>query len=130
MRIPRSQGTPFDDSAQARLVRMGLLNEEGKADQDAVGVLARVYAGLYYDALSDACEEKERVNATCADLVEQLGTVSPRQLFLSICVQHDYLHRDIPEPMWRLSGNPALVKAFSEDFVRRLSEFISEGEVM
>ena len=130
MMIPRSQGTPFDDSAQARLVRMGLLNEEGKADQDAVGVLARVYAGLFYDALFDASEDKEQVIGACTGLVGQLVSVNPRQLFLSICVQHDYLHRDIPEPVWRLSGNPALVKAFSEAFVQRLSEFISESEVM
>ena len=122
--------TPLDDSAQARLVRMGLLNEKGQADQDAVSVLARVYAGLFYDALCDACEDRGRVSATCSDLIEQLGVVNPKQLFLSICAQHDYIHRDLPEPIWRISGNPTVVKTFSEVFVRRLSEFISESEVM
>lgn len=130
MMVPRYKGTPFDDSARARLVRMGLLDEEGKADQDAVSVLARVYAGLFYDALCDACEDKERVFVTCSDLIEQLGVVTPKQLFLSICAQHDYIHRDLPEPIWRISGNPTVVNIFSEDFVRRLSEFISEGEAM
>lgn len=124
---PKTQGTPFDDSAKVRLIHMGLLTESGQVNRDAVGVLARVYAGLYFDALSDAGDDKEWLTAACADLIRQLRTVSPRQLFLSICVQHDYLHMDIPEPMWRLSGNPALVEAFSEDFVRRLREFLSEG---
>ena len=44
---------PFDDSATARQTRMGLLQSDGSPEQDAVSVLARVYAGLLFD---DLCE--------------------------------------------------------------------------
>lgn len=44
---------PFDDSAPERLRHMGLLTAEGAPEQDALAVIERLYAGLFYDALFD-----------------------------------------------------------------------------
>ena len=54
---------PFDDSAPERLRHMGLLTAEGVPEQDALAVIERLYAGLFYDALFDFYDDVGNVNA-------------------------------------------------------------------
>ena len=62
---------PFDDSALERLRRMGLLTAEGKPDRDALAVVSRLYAGLFYDELCDFYSELHSVNNVCRSLIER-----------------------------------------------------------
>lgn len=118
---------PFDDSARARQTRMGLLDTEGRADQDAVAVMARVYAGLLFDDLCESSPDMEHVCAICDRFEELRGTGDAQQILLYICLQYDALLRPLPEPIWWIVGNSALVEPFCESFVRRLREFQEEG---
>ena len=118
---------PFDDSARARQARMGLLDTEGRADQDAVAVMARVYAGLLFDDLCESSPDMEHVCAICDRFEELRGTGDAQQILLYICLQYDALLRPLPEPIWWIVGNSALVEPFCESFVRRLREFQEEG---
>ncbi|MBP5718892.1 MAG: hypothetical protein J6X53_07940, partial [Abditibacteriota bacterium] len=62
--------SPFDDSAHARQIRMGLLNDLGVPEQDAMAVLCRVYASLFYDGLCDNFSDMGSVVYYCPQLME------------------------------------------------------------
>ena len=118
---------PFDDSARARQRRMGLLEANGRPDADAIAVLARVYAGLLYDDLCETSLDAEQVRDVC-DRFESLREKGDAQkTLLYIFAQYDWMFGALPEPIWWIIGNPALVEPFVEGFVRRLSEFQMEG---
>ena len=121
---------PFDDSAKARQTWMGLLQSDGTPEQDAVSVLARVYAGLLFDDLCETLPDMEQVYAICNRFEDLMAQGDARKTLLYICRQYDNLLRTLPEPIWWIVGNPALVGPFCEGFVRRLSEFRNESEVM
>ena len=115
--------SPFDDSAHARQVRMGLLNDLGVPEQEVVAALSSVYAALFYDALCDSCDDMEQVNVYCRYLTQPKAEQDYRQRFLSICTGYDSIFHPIPESVWWMAGNTALVSTFAEGFLRRLAEF-------
>lgn len=113
---------PFDDSACARQIRMGLLDTAGKPNLESVAVLARVYAGLMFDDLCETSPSIEEVYAVC-DRLETLGKEGDaRKALLYICVQYDGMLRALPEPIWWIVGNAALVQPFVESFGRHMNE--------
>ena len=126
--MPLTPG-PFDDSARARQIRMGLLGADGKPDADAMAVLARVYAGLLFDDLCETSPDVEQVYAVCDRFEALRAEGDARKMLLYICIQYDGMLRALPEPIWWIVGNPALVEPFVEGFARCLSEFRAE-EVM
>ena len=63
---------PFDGSAHARQIRMGLLNSLGVPDQDVIAVLSRVHAAMFYDRLWDIFEDGEQVRERPAGEIKLL----------------------------------------------------------
>lgn len=121
---------PFDDSAAARQIRMGLLKRDGTPDQDSIAVLSRVFAGLLFDDLCESSPDMERVYDIC-DRFEHLRVQgNAKQTLLFICLQYDGLLQHLPGPIWWIVGNPALVEPFCAGFVQCLREFRTESEVM
>ena len=122
------EASPFDDSAHARQVRMGLLNDLGVPEQDAIAVLTRVYAALFYDALCDSSCDMEQVFDYCRHLNEiQQQESDCHTVFLAICSSYDSLFISMPEPLCWISENPDLEAAFVEGFMRRLMCLCYEG---
>ena len=120
--------SPFDDSAHARQIRMGLLNDLGVPEQDAVAVLCRVYAALFYDALCDNFSDMEQVFCFCRELEEvQQQESDSHTVFLAICSGYDNMLIPVPEALWWISKNPDLESAFVEGFMRRLICFCDDG---
>ena len=113
---------PFDDSAHARQIRMGLLDTAGKPNLESVAVLARVYAGLMFDDLCETSPSIEEVYAVCDRLEALRKEGDARKALLYICVQYDGMLRALPEPIWWIVGNAALVQPFVEGFGRHMNE--------
>ncbi len=124
--MDRNLCNPFDDSAPERLRHMGLLTAEGAPEEDALAVIERLYAGLFYDALFDFYDDMGNVNAICLELAERLGTGNPRRSFLNICSAYDAIYLAIPEPVWWMAGNLGLIAHFSAGFIKRLTDLIRE----
>lgn len=118
---------PFDDPALERLRRMGLLTAEGKPDRDALAVVSRLYAGLFYDELCDFYSELHSVNNVCRSLIERGNADDIRLPFLSICWAYDAMYCALPDPVWWIAGNLELAVHFAQGFIRRLSEFTEEA---
>lgn len=54
--------SPFDDSAADRLRRMGLTDENGNPDRDAIAVCSQIFAGQFFD---DLCDYFESTGTIC-----------------------------------------------------------------
>lgn len=119
--------SPFDESARQRQMHMGLLDAEGGVDQDAVAVIARVYAGLLYDDLCESPYNEERLPEICDRLTELQETGDMQQMLILICLQYDSLLRALPEAIWWIVGSPALIEPFITAFSQRLCEFVEQG---
>lgn len=126
MRSDRNIHSPFDDSAIDRLRRMGLAAADGSVERDAMAVFCGIFAGQFYDDLCDYYQDDPAaIRAVLTPLTDSADTGDPHGKFLMICLQYDGIYRDLPAPVWWLSGNPAFAEAFAEGFLahlKRLSE--------
>lgn len=111
---------PFDDSATERQKRMGLLSSEGVPCRESIAFFCTLYAGLFFDDLCDSCGDYGAALAVCRRLVALSQKEEPRRVLLALSVQYDAMHRGLPDPIWWIAGNPALVAAFAEGFCYRL----------
>ena len=116
----RKTTSPFDAAATERQRRMGLICDDGTVDVGAVSVMARVCAGMFYDDLCDCAGEDGAILPTYVRLARLRETAEPRQVFLSICVAYDEIHRPLPELLWWISGSDEIVPLFIERFMDSL----------
>ena len=121
---------PFDDGAEERLRRMGLLTETGSIEMSALTALAHAFAGLLFDDLCDACQDYSSVQAELQQLFDAADQAEPRQRFLMICLQYDRLFQVLPDPIWWISGAPEIAGIFADHFIRHLKRLNGSGEVM
>lgn len=80
----RRAQSPFDDSAAGRLRRMGLTDEAGKPDRDALAICSRVFAGQFFDDLCDYFESYEDVRELIEHLFESAAE-GKQNSFWSAC---------------------------------------------
>ena len=126
---PPGEGSPFGEKGELRQRHMGLINAEGKPDLDAVATMSRIYAGLFYDDLLEGSYPDDHAKTLCEHLSELLQAEDTRRVLLAICSQYDDMLQPLPEPIWWIVGNPALVEPFVEGFICRLREFNEESGV-
>ena len=118
----RRAQSPFDDSAADRLRRMGLTDEAGKPDRDALAICSRIFAGQFFDDLCDYFESYEDVQDLISGLSESAENAAGKQKFLLVCLQYDAIYRTLPDPVWWISGNPAAAELFAEGFIAHLKQ--------
>ena len=116
----RRPSSPFDDGAAERLRRMGLLQERGKPDWESMAVLCCVYAGLLFDDMCDFYQDYEDVTTVLHRLLEAAEGATVKKRFLLICLQYDGIGRQLPDPIWWISGNPELTEVFADGFLQNL----------
>ena len=121
---------PFDDGAEERLRRMGLLTETGSIETSALTALAYAFAGQLFDDLCDAFQDYSSVQAELQQLFYAADQAEPRQRFLVICLQYDRLSQMLPDPIWWISGAPEIAGVFADHFIRHLKKLNGSGEVM
>lgn len=118
----RRAQSPFDDSAADRLRRMGLADEAGNPDRDAVAICSCIFAGQFFDDLCDYFESYEDVRDLISNLSESAEVAVGRQKFLLVCLQYDSIYRTLPDPVWWISGNPAAAELFADGFTAHLKQ--------
>lgn len=121
---------PFDDGAEERLRRMGLLSVSGDTEETALSTLSRVFAGLLFDDLCNVCQDYPTAQAELRQLFEAAEQVDPRQQFLLICLQYDRISLTLPDPIWWISGNPGLAGDFAVRFIGYLKNLVRDKEVI
>lgn len=114
---PRS---PFDDSALERLRRMGLVTAEDTPERDAMAVFSAIFAGQLYDDLCDYYQDYEDVLELLTQLFDAAESADPKQKFLLVCLQYDGMFRDLPGPVWWISGQPEFAGLFADGFLAHL----------
>ena len=112
--------SPFDDTAIERLRRMGLADADGRADRDVMTVFACIFAGQFYDDLCDYYQDYTDVQELLTQMFDTAETADPRQKFLLICLQYDSMFRDLPDPVWWISGQPEFAELFADGFLAHL----------
>ena len=112
--------SPFDDTAIERLRRMGLADADGRADRDVMTVFACIFAGQFYDDLCDYYQDYTDVQEILTQMFDTAETADPRQKFLLICLQYDGMFRDLPDPVWWISGQPEFTELFADGFLAHL----------
>ena len=122
----RTTTSPFDAAATERQRRMGLIDDDGKANAGAVSVVARACAGMFFDDLCDYASEDYTMLSTYARLAHLHETAEPRQVFLSVCVAYDEMHRPLPELLWWISGSNEIVPLFIGRFMDSLRTILQQ----
>lgn len=112
--------SPFDDSAVGRLLRMGLTNENGTPDLEAIAVCACMFAGQFFDDLCDFFEDYAEVQRLIDALSTEADVVGRNQKFLLVCSQYDAVFCPLPAPIWWLRGNPGIAERFADGFLAHL----------
>lgn len=118
----RRAQSPFDDSAADRLQRMGLNDENGNPDRDALTICSQIFAGQFFDDLCDYFESYEDVRELILNLSESAENAAGKQKFLLVCLQYDAIYRTLPDPVWWISGNRAAAELFAEGFMAHLKQ--------
>ena len=65
-------------------------------------------------------QDDEQVREVVAQLLHTAEQADPAQKFLLICLQYDSIYRDLPDPVWWISGSPDFAALFAEDFLTHL----------
>lgn len=120
--------SPFDGSAPERLRRMGLADADGRVDRDVMTIFARIFAGQFYDDLCDYYQESADVRELLTKLFDTAEYAEPKQKFLLICLQFDGMFRDLPDPIWWISGQPEFAELFADSFLAHLKRLEEESE--
>lgn len=126
----RRAQNPFDGGAEERLKRMDLLKADGEANKTSLLTLSAVFAGLLFDELCDFYQDYSMVKDDLGQLFSAAETADARQKFLLICLQYDALGQALPNPIWWISGSPALAGAFADSYVLHLKKLCDSEEVL
>ena len=118
----RRAQSPFDNSAAERLRRMGLADGNGVPDRDAIAVCSCIFAGQFFDDLCDYFESYEDIRELISSLSESAEEAAGKQKFLLVCLQYDSIYRNLPDPVWWISGNSAVAELFAEGFIAHLTQ--------
>jgi hypothetical protein len=118
---------PFDDSAKARLVNMGVLNKDGAVCREAMSAFAGVFTGLFFDDLCDYFNSPGDLREIFRKFTELHRRDDYQHMYLLISIQYDYIRRPLPDPLWWLAGNTAAVREFMPLFMKRYSRLMSDA---
>lgn len=112
--------SPFDDTAIERLRRMGLVTAEVRPDRDVMNIFSMIFADQFYDDLCDYYQDYTDVQELLAQIFDVAENADPKQKFLLICLQYDGMFRDLPAPIWWISGQPEFAELFADGFLSHL----------
>jgi len=112
--------SPFEASAADRLRRMGLTKTDGSPDRDAIAIFSVIFAGQFFDDLCDYYQDCENARKAVGRILFAAKRADTKQKFLLICLQYDGIYRELPDPVWWISGTPAFAELFADGFLAHL----------
>ena len=101
---------------------MGPADASGIPDRDAIAVCSCIFAGQFFDDLRDYFESCEDVRKLISGLSESAENAAEKQKFLLVRLQYDAVCRNLPDPVWWISGNPIAAELFAEGFITHLKQ--------
>ncbi len=120
--------SPFDDTAIERLRRMGLVTAAGGPDRDVIAIFSSIFTGQFYDDLCDYYQDYEDVQELLSQVFDAAESADAKQKFLLICLQYDGMFRDLPDPVWWISGQPEFMELFADGFLAHLKQLEESKE--
>ncbi|MCL1919414.1 MAG: hypothetical protein FWG14_14160 [Peptococcaceae bacterium] len=114
-------------SARAKLVRMGLLDNDGSPDIAAMTVLADIYCSLFFDDLRTLYDKEQELRSTYNIFAELFDRQEYNSVMILLAVQHDFMFKPLPDPVCLLVGDPAAVDVFISLFMDRLTVYMAEA---
>ncbi len=112
--------SPFDDSAVGRLLRMGLTNDHGDPDLEAIAVCACMFAGQFFDDICDFFDDYAEVQRLIDALSTEANIGDGNQKIRLVCSQYDAVFLPLPAPIWWISGNLGIAERFADGFLAHL----------
>ena len=122
----RKATSPFDAAAAERHRRMGLVDGDGKANVQAIKIIARAHAGMFFDERCEHSDSEGGVLLTITRLSKMRETAQPWQVFITICIAYDEMRLPLPDLIWWISGNMELVSLFVGAFVDSLKAILRQ----
>ncbi len=117
---------PFDESAPARLVNMGVLNKEGDINQDIMSSFIVIFTGLFFDDINDY-GDAERMARTHKVFVNYYNEEDYWNMYLFISIQYDMIKKIMPDPIWLIAGNKLVVKEFMTGFMKCFNTLMADA---
>ncbi len=93
-----------------------------------MSVFSSIFAGQFYDDLCDYYQDYADVQDILAQMFDAAEMADCRQKFLLICLQYDGMFRDLPDPVWWISGQPEFAELFADGFLAHLKRLEEEKE--
>jgi hypothetical protein len=107
---------------------MGLADADGRAAPDVMIIFARIFAGQFYDDLCDYYQDYADIRELLTQMLDAAETAEPKQRFLLVCLQYDGMFRDLPDPVWWVSGQPEFAGLFADGFLAHLKTLDEESK--
>jgi len=116
------QISPFDSSVNARLQRMGLLQDDSSPHEKAIATFARLHAAIFFDDLCDCMEVEKSVRSLVLTYESYLNAGEYHKLFVLYSWQYDTMHLPFPAAVWWIAGTRSLIALYMKYFVPALAE--------
>ena len=117
---------PFEESAQTRLVNMGIITRDGKLNQVLLPLFAVIFTGLFFDDMCNYYSDADDLSAIYKCFVELYEKEDYQQMYLFFAVQYDNIKKSLPDPVWWIAGNEIVVKAFMTCFLENYRNLMIE----
>jgi hypothetical protein len=122
------QISPFDSSVNARLHRMGLLQDDSSPHEKAIAAFGRLHAALFFDDLLDAKQELADILLLATAYQALLQAEEYRKLFVLYSWQYDTMKKTLPPTAWWIAGNNELIRIFMKAFIPEFIAFLQHDE--
>lgn len=122
MRIPN----PFDESAQIRLIHMGIANKDGQLNQDILSIFTMVFTGLFFDDICDFYNDIDELLMIHKVFTEFYEKEDYQHMYLFFSVQYDNIRKSLPDPVWWIAGSTFAVKGFMTQFMDCFTKLMAD----
>ena len=118
---------PFNNAAPARLIRMGILNNDKEINRENLKVISTLFAGLFFDELYDWYDDCDAIFSIYSMFSELHEREDYHHLYLYLSVCYDQIGKTLPEPVWWIAGQEQIIILFMEFFFQYFSSLMNKS---